>query len=1342
MALNFPSTPSANAVYTYNGRSWTYNGNAWALTTAVLDTSVIPESGNLYFTNARVVSALTAGQNITLDGNGRINASVSGGGGGGNVDSVAGATGAVSNVQIAAAVSSSGILTTANIVELTNLYYTQARFDTALGNKTTSNVTEGANLYFTDARVYSNVTSLGYITSSALSGYATNTQLASFATTTNVLLKSNITDLTTANVVELTNLYFTNARVYSAVTGNLALKSNVADLTTANVSELTNLYYTNARVYSAVTGNLALKSNVVDLTTSNVSELTNLYYTDARVYSNVTQRLASLDTNVIPSVSEVYSLGSPSFKFKDLYLSGNTILLGATTLSSTDDGLTVSSIRSNVWNGLYTSNVVETAGNLYYTNARVYAAVTGNLALKSNVVDLTTANVTELTNLYYTNARVYSAVTGNLALKSNVVDLTTANVAELTNLYYTDARVYSAVTGNLALKSNIADLTTANVTELNNLYFTNARVYSNVTSLGYITSSALTGYATNTQLTSFATVSNVLLKANITDLTTANVSELTNLYFTDARVYSAVTGNLALKSNVSDLTTANVSELTNLYFTNARVVSALTAGQNITLDANGRINSTATGGAGGSVDSVAGATGNISNVQLAAGITSSGILTTANVAELTNLYYTNARVYSAVTGNLALKSNIADLTTANVAELTNLYYTDARVYSNVSALGYITTASLSGYATTSYVGNALANLVASAPASLDTLNELATALGNDNNFSTTVLTYIGTKANTVSLTTANVSELTNLYFTNARSIAALTAGQSITIDANGRINSSAVGGSSYGDSNVALLGYATNANVALKANTADLTTANVVELTNLYYTNARVYSNVVSIGYITSSALSGYATNSQLASYATNAQLTSYQTLANATLKANVTDLTTANVVELTNLYFTNARVYSAVTGNLVLKANIADLTTANVTEVTNLYFTNARVYSNVTSLGYITSSALTGYATNTQLTSYVTSASLTTANVSELTNLYFTNARVYSAVTGNLALKANIADLTTANVTELTNLYFTNARSIAALTAGQSITIDANGRINSSAVGGGGGSTYGDSNVAALGYATNANVALKANITDLTTANVTEVTNLYYTQARFDTALGNKTTSNVTEGTNLYFTNARVYSAVTGNLALKSNVTDLTTANVSELTNLYYTNARVYSNVTSLGYITASSLSGYATNTQLASFITSASLTTANVSELTNLYFTNARVYSSLTAGAGISISSGTISAAPRIVAITDAASVTIDGDTTDIATQVNTQAVGTLTINAVTGTLSNGQKIIFRLQSTNVQTFSWNAVFVGSTDLALPTVSSGASKYDYVGFMYNTTASKWQLLAKNFGF
>jgi hypothetical protein len=50
-----------------------------------------------------------------------------------------------------------------------------------------------------------------------------------------------------------------------------------------------------------------------------------------------------------------------------------------------------------------------------------------------------------------------------------------------------------------------------------------------------------------------------------------------------------------------------------------------------------------------------------------------------------------------------------------------------------------------GYATTGYVDTAIANLVDTAPDALDTLNELAAALGNDQNFATTVTNSIATK---------------------------------------------------------------------------------------------------------------------------------------------------------------------------------------------------------------------------------------------------------------------------------------------------------------------------------------------------------------------------------------------------------------------------------------------------------------------------------------------------------------------------------------------------------------------------------------------------------------------
>lgn len=60
-----------------------------------------------------------------------------------------------------------------------------------------------------------------------------------------------------------------------------------------------------------------------------------------------------------------------------------------------------------------------------------------------------------------------------------------------------------------------------------------------------------------------------------------------------------------------------------------------------------------------------------------------------------------------------------------------------------------TQTALDGKASTGYVDNAVAGIVNSAPAVLNTLGELAVALGNDPNFATTIAGQIGGKANAV-----------------------------------------------------------------------------------------------------------------------------------------------------------------------------------------------------------------------------------------------------------------------------------------------------------------------------------------------------------------------------------------------------------------------------------------------------------------------------------------------------------------------------------------------------------------------------------------------------------------
>ena len=103
------------------------------------------------------------------------------------------------------------------------------------------------------------------------------------------------------------------------------------------------------------------------------------------------------------------------------------------------------------------------------------------------------------------------------------------------------------------------------------------------------------------------------------------------------------------------------------------------------------------------------ATGNIADNA----VTSDKIsgITTAHITEGSNLYYTDARADARITA----------ATTSDLTEGTNLYYTDARADARTALL------------------------VDSAPSTLDTLNELAAALGDDPNFATTVTNSIATK---------------------------------------------------------------------------------------------------------------------------------------------------------------------------------------------------------------------------------------------------------------------------------------------------------------------------------------------------------------------------------------------------------------------------------------------------------------------------------------------------------------------------------------------------------------------------------------------------------------------
>jgi len=119
-------------------------------------------------------------------------------------------------------------LNTTAVPEGTNLYWTDARFNTGFSGKSTSNLTEGSNLYYTDAR-----------------------------------FDSRLSTKSTSNLTEGSNLYWTNERFDT----RLGLK------TTSDLSEGSNLYYTDAR----------FDTRFNTKTTDNLTEgSTKLYYSSSR----------------------------------------------------------------------------------------------------------------------------------------------------------------------------------------------------------------------------------------------------------------------------------------------------------------------------------------------------------------------------------------------------------------------------------------------------------------------------------------------------------------------------------------------------------------------------------------------------------------------------------------------------------------------------------------------------------------------------------------------------------------------------------------------------------------------------------------------------------------------------------------------------------------------------------------------------------------------------------------------------------------------------------------------------------------------------------------------------
>lgn len=264
-------------------------------------------------------------------------------------------------------------------------------------------------------------------------------------------------------------------------------------------------------------------------------------------------------------------------------------------------------------------------------------------------------------------------------------------------------------------------------------------------------------YISNFVVSSNDIANNTIAFSDLGDIYTSNIIEDSNLYYTNARVYANTTALLATGVTLGNvIITGNLTIQGNTTIVNSEEI--FLADNQIILNSNH--SGVPTQDAGLIINR-----GSSSNVALSwnestnkwtftnDGTTYYNLPTsTSDVAEGTNLYYTNARVYSNVITLLNDKANVVDLTTANITELNNLYFTNTRARAAISVTG-------SG--------------------SYDSANGIINVTGG--------VTSVNDATGAVVVSTANIAESGNLYFTNTRAISAFTAASGINIDANGVI---------------------------------------------------------------------------------------------------------------------------------------------------------------------------------------------------------------------------------------------------------------------------------------------------------------------------------------------------------------------------------------------------------------------------------------------------------------------------------------------------------------------------------------------------------------------------